>query len=105
MEEYKKGRIYLEGYRGRSCYLPHVQAADYFLREQTGIREISAFYLSEIKNVAQDSWIVRFFEADNGNMHSVHISLDKSAFKNYMSCNDDEKSDVDQYRLVKLESR
>lgn len=104
IEEYKKGQIYLEGYRGRSCYPSHVQAADYFLREERGIREISAFYLSEIESVAQDSWIVRFSEAYGGGMHSVHISLEKSAFKNYLSCNDDEKSDVDQYRLVKLES-
>lgn len=104
MEEYTKGRVYLEGYRGRSCYPPHVQAADYFLRTETGVREISAFHLSEIKNVAQDSWIVKFFDTDSGKIHLAHISLEKSAFKNYLSCKDDDKSDVDQYRLQKLES-
>ncbi len=42
--EYKQGRIDLGSYRGRSCYSPPVQAAEYFLRKETGVREISAFH-------------------------------------------------------------
>ncbi len=47
--EYKNGRIELGSYRGRSCYSAPAQAAEYFLRKETGISEISAFYLRGVK--------------------------------------------------------
>jgi hypothetical protein len=103
MEEYRQERIYLQRYRGRSCYTPHVQAADYFLRAGTEIKDISGFRLLKVQDINQDGWIVRFSETNNGKIHSVHISLQKSAFKNYLSCRDADKSDVDQYYLVKHE--
>lgn len=32
----QQGEVVLAGYRGRTCYAPAVQAADYFVRQQTG---------------------------------------------------------------------
>jgi len=100
IKEYQSQRIYLENYRGRSCYSNEVQAAEYFLRMQTGIKEISAFRLKETKNKDSDNSMIEFLSPTNGKTHLVHIQTDKNAISNYTSCKDNDKSLIAQYRLV-----
>lgn len=101
IREYRNGKIYnLEKYRGRSCYDSYVQASDYFLRSQTEARDISRFGVSEVQGVSRHSSAVRFSEEEDKRVHSVYVSVEKPAFKNYLSCGDDEKSDVDRYYLI-----
>ncbi|HZX14803.1 MAG TPA: hypothetical protein VFF49_10450 [Thermodesulfobacteriota bacterium] len=47
--ECRNQHINLENYRGGYCYSKEVQAAEYFLRIQIEIKEISAFRLKEAK--------------------------------------------------------
>jgi hypothetical protein len=93
-------RIDLEHYRGRSCYSKDVQAAEYFLRKKTGIKEISAFRFINSKNPDKESNFVEFISESDEKRHHVHINKDKEAFMNYTSCKDQEKSPVAQYRLI-----
>jgi hypothetical protein len=92
--------IKLENYRGRSCYSKDVQAAEYFLRAKTGIKEISAFRFSNLKNPYKENYFVEFISESDKNTHCVHVKKDKEAFMNFTSCKDQEKSPVAQYRLI-----
>jgi hypothetical protein len=100
INEYQGQLISIENYRGRSCYSPETQAAEYFLRLHTGIREIHGFHLKKIKRVDKEVWIIEFISESNGKTHRVHIERDSTALKNYTSCKDEDKSPIAQYRLI-----
>jgi len=99
IKEYQSQRIYLENYRGRSCYSNEAQAAEYFLRMKTGTKEISAFRIKKTKKDGDNSTI-EFLSLTNGKTHIIHIQTDKNAISSYTSCKDKDKSPVAQYRLV-----
>lgn len=100
IDDSRKQNIYLGNYRGRSCYVKDVQAADYFLRTNTGINSISAFRLKEVRTPDKESSFVGFLSQNEGKTYLVHIKKDRSALMNYTSCKDKEKSSVAQYKLI-----
>jgi hypothetical protein len=97
--EYKKGRIVLESYRGRSCYSPPVQAAEYFLRKETGVRDLSAFYL---KGVMENNGTIKveFYVGESEKIFRVNIRRLDSALRILKSCGDEERSFAPQFRLL-----
>jgi hypothetical protein len=97
--EYKQGRIDLGSYRGRSCYSAPVQAAEYFLRRETGVRDISAFYLKDAKE--ENGVInVEFFGSEGENIFRVNIRRLDNALRVLKSCGDNERSFIPQYGLL-----
>ncbi|MBI4228463.1 MAG: hypothetical protein HY693_01950 [Deltaproteobacteria bacterium] len=100
LNEYQKQLINLENYRGCSSYSKDVQAAEYFLRKMTGKAEILAYQFREADNKDKENSIFEFISISGSKHHLVHIQKDKSAFMNYTSCGDDEKSPVTQYGLI-----
>ena len=92
--------INVENYRGRSSYSKDVQAAEYFLRTKTGIKEISAFRLISLNNLDKENSVIEFISDSDEKTHHFHIKKDKAALINYTSCKDQEKSPVAQYRLI-----
>ncbi len=99
IKEYQSQRIYLENYRGRSCYNNETQAAEYFLRMQTGIKDISAFRIKKTKKDGDNS-IIEFLSLINGKTYLVHIQIDENAISSYTSCKDKDKSTIAQYKLI-----
>lgn len=99
--EYKNGRIDLESYRGRSCYSAPLQAAEYFLRKETGIREISAFYLRDAKE--KDGEIrAEFLSEPDEKIFEVRLRRLDNAFKILKSCGDKERSYAPLYRILSI---
>lgn len=90
-------------YRGRSCYSKEVQAAEYFLRAKTGIKEISPFRFISLRNLDKENSRIEFISESDGKAHCVEIRKNKEAFMNYTSCKDQEKSRVAQYSLIDYE--
>jgi len=99
VEETRRGRIVLGKYRGRSCYGFLVQAAEYFLRVQTGIMELSAFRLLETHRAAENSWRVLFFCVVDEKTHLLQLSRETAESRNYLTCKAEQASNVVQYRL------
>ncbi|HYN89551.1 MAG TPA: sucrase ferredoxin [Ardenticatenaceae bacterium] len=99
-ESYGDDRLYLEKYRGRSCYRFAVQAAEYFLRQETGIMALSAFRLLDTRRLEPDRYLVHFFELASGVTHAIHIAAVKSEFRNFLTCKRNVWSNVPQYRLI-----
>jgi len=99
--EYKNGGIELGSYRGRSCYSAPAQAAEYFLRKETGIREITAFYLQGMK-VENEEIQVDFQSAHDEKIFNVKLRRLDTAFKILKSCGDKERSFIPQYILLNI---
>lgn len=98
--DYKNGHINLKKYRGRSCYSPDAQAAEYFLRVNTSISKISGFRLKEIRKTDEDNSIVGFISETDKRVHLIEIQRNPHALENYTSCKDENKSPIAQYRLI-----
>lgn len=98
MKQYEDGKVHLPGYRGRSCHSNETQAAEYYLRKETGITEISEFLLKNSKKNDKKS-LIKFLSQSDHMMHKVKIRQDKNAIKIIKSC-EDKSSFIPQYRLL-----
>ena len=84
------GKILIDHYRGRACYPPEVQAAEFHLRSQTGIDAEYAYHLLESISTQQDLWKVTF-RTNTGSIYQVQLSAELSEYAIIESCNMPEK--------------
>lgn len=98
IDEFEHGKINLSSYRGRSCHAYEVQAAEYYLRKETGITGITGFIF---KNLKEDDkkYVVRFLSPPDNGTHKVRIRQDKSALKIIKSCGEN-PSYIPQFRQL-----
>jgi hypothetical protein len=98
------GNLMLDKYRGRTCFDSQVQAADYYLRQQTSITEIEAYRLAGVQVLKGDRWRVEFHSPSNGKVYQVTIFAELSEFQTYTSCSEEESTRVLQYRLAGIQT-
>ena len=92
------GYIYLEKFRGRSCYGFSVQAADYFARMASGLQQLGAFTIGDVSRL--DGLIrVRLRETAADRDHLVELVRDSEALRNYLTCSAEVEHDIPQYAL------
>lgn len=100
VEAYQRGELLLEHYRGRACYPPAVQAAEYYLRRQSGIVGLDAFHLLEVKEGVRGNWTIQFKFGNSGSIHRLTIAEVISDQEYYPSCRQDKTSHVTEYQLL-----
>ena len=100
IEDYERRQLSLDGYRGRACYSYAVQAAEFFIRTQTGIRAFDELRYRRHDRTGDRSWRVIFSETGaSGRLHVAHIAARPSDFHNYITCQSAEERPVIQYVL------
>lgn len=99
VEACKSEQIYLERYRGRSCYSFAVQAAEYFIREQIGDMQIDALLLQSASRDRQGRWHVTFTCTRDGQRHAVEVSSVRMGVRNFLVCKAQEESELTRYEL------
>jgi len=97
--EYEGRRLVLEGYRGRASYSYPVQAAEFFIRAETGLAALDELRYLRHERTGEKSWLIGFLEADAGRIHEAHIAAQTSEFHNYITCQSAEEKRVVQYAL------
>lgn len=97
--EYNRRRLVLDGYRGRACYPYPVQAAEFFVRKNSGITGIDDLRYREHEQRGENTWRVRFDTLHDGGVHEVNVISRASEFKNYITCHSTEERRVVQYLL------
>ncbi|HZH30104.1 MAG TPA: sucrase ferredoxin [Pyrinomonadaceae bacterium] len=127
--QYERRQLLLEGYRGRACYSYAVQAAEFFVRTETGLAALDGLRYRRHERTGDRSWRVTFIEetgartaietgietgAGTGNetgvgtntgtgaghtIHEADIAARASDFHNYITCQSDEERPVVQYVL------
>jgi hypothetical protein len=70
----EQNEIVLDFYRGRTCYTEVQQAADYYVRQQTGCLALDVFQFQQTTQVG-DTWQVVFLEKENGRTHTLTIRM------------------------------
>lgn len=90
IDAYSNRSIIPEYYRGRACYTPAQQAAEYYLRSHTGILGIDDIHLVETLELDADHWSL-VFENSQGEKYYLRIYRELSDFDIFDSCNTPEK--------------
>ncbi len=98
--EYAQRRLAFEGYRGRACYAYPVQSADFFIRRESGFRELDALRYLRHERLDERNWRVVFIETGTaGRLHEAHVAARPSEFQHYITCDATEERRVIQYAL------
>ncbi len=96
-------KVYLPGLRGRLCYPEAVQAADYYLRQQTGEMALDAFHLHSEQEIEPGQWCVSFVSHKDEHMYTFQVKAEKTETRVYESCKLDKQTQVTKYILVSQE--
>jgi len=96
---YRSGRVLTEGFRGRACYSHHTQAAEAFVREESGTAGVEELHFLSAHPEGADAWHVRFEERANSRVHEAHVVRRASDFRNPITCHSAEPKSVTQFHL------
>lgn len=95
------GQIWLPGYRGRSGYRRAVQAAEYFLRRESGVLGFGAFKPVGNPQIAGNTVAVVFEARVDGSKHRIEYMTLPSVWQQRLTCHSCEESGVKQHRLLR----
>lgn len=103
ISSYDKNRIYLKTFRGRACFSRYVQVGECFVREKTGLMDLSALEFIDQDQIAERTWRVRFISGDDHRIHKVTFAREESHFTQYPTCRAESEEKVNQYYLLTYE--
>jgi hypothetical protein len=83
LEDYRAGRIWLDGYRGRAFHTFPVQAAERLVREETGLVGIDEVAFEGLERVGE-GWSVRL--GAGGEVHEIEVVSELSDEPVYLTC-------------------
>jgi hypothetical protein len=100
VERSERGEIDIQHYRGRCCYPRVVQAAEYFLRAETGQFAIAEFEYVDRCPSADNTWTVRFRSTREHSVHRIDLKVVPAGIIERLTCTTDHASPVPQYELL-----
>jgi hypothetical protein len=95
---YQNNTLLLDHYRGCVAYDAPAQAAEAFLRRQTGEYTLDAFRLISLQLQSENHWLVQFDDVD-GAQHRLHVRAEPSTFTVYESTRNADPNVVTQYSV------
>jgi hypothetical protein len=95
------GQLYLSRLRGRSCYADLIQAADWFLRQETGQRARDAYRLLDVQTTADNVSMVRFSEPTTATIHRLTLQI--AAVTRPVSCSPAKSKSVPHFELISIQ--
>jgi hypothetical protein len=98
-EAYRAGRVPAEEFRGRACYSHFIQAAEAFVREETGLAGVEALRFIAAEPADAGAWRVRFAERGARRLHEALVARRMSDFSNPITCHAHEPTPVPQFAL------
>jgi len=69
----QNGQVHLPNLRGCTIYLPPAQAADLYLRSQTGERALTAFGLCQTESRDSSTWQIVFKRRSDGKVYRLNV--------------------------------
>ena len=102
IEEYRAGRLVLDKFRGRACYSHPVQAAEFFVRCETGIVGVDELRYVGTERVDDKRWRIRFHHSKTEASYEADVKTRMSEFQNFITCDAKEEKAVHQFVLDKM---
>ena len=98
---YRAGRIDLEHYRGRPAYPFAVQAAEWFLRRESGIDAVDALEL--VRHAAAGELHEAQFAVGGRSRHLVKVRVLRDTLPVLLTCQSSDPASPPRYELVRIE--
>jgi hypothetical protein len=98
----QRGELALDHFRGRASYAEPLQAAEYYLRHETGMVDLGAFYLCAAEQISEQQWRVVFGSAGSPARYELEILRQASDETFFSSCRQDKLSSLVTHRLLSL---
>ena len=105
VEEYARGRVVLDKYRGRSCYAYAAQAAEFFVRTATGLGGLDALSYAGGERLGENRWRVSFSEEGTGMIYEARVACRESEFQTFVTCHAAQTKRVAQFFLEDLSAK
>lgn len=86
LQAQQRSQLYLKKYRGRNFYTPEQQAAEYYLRAQTGNYELDAFSLSTQYQKQNNEHTVTFKQTAPQELHQITVTHSLQEIESASSC-------------------
>lgn len=99
VSQYSQQTVSLNNYRGRCCYPSPIQAAEFFLRSESGLSGINDVRYLDYVPITGNHWLVRFLSLKGGQIYEVYLKSQLSEFQNPLTCQAREEKHVVQYSL------
>jgi hypothetical protein len=99
MDEYRRRRLVLSEYRGRACYSFPVQAAEFFVRRETGLLGLDELRYLDQERLGETLWRVRFMTSAGSFVHQAQVASTFSEFQTFITCQSTEAKSITQYQL------
>jgi hypothetical protein len=96
VQQTASGHIVLANYRGRCCYTRPIQAAEYFVRRESGRTALSEFRLA-----AKSASGAVFESTVDGTRHHVEIAANHGRITDLVTCTAEAPTPITQYELVR----
>jgi hypothetical protein len=97
VSDYRKQKLFLEKLRGRTCYARPIQAAEVFVRQQSGLNGLNDLKFLDYEVVKPNYFRVRFLSQNEAEIHELYLTSQLSEFQNRMTCHSEEEKKVVQY--------
>jgi hypothetical protein len=99
ISQYNQQTLSLNNYRGRCCYPSPIQAAEFFLRSESGLSGINDVRFLDYVPITGNHWLVRFLSQQAGRTYEIQLKSRLSEFQNPLTCQSGEAKRVVQYSL------
>ena len=99
LEADRESRIFLPNLRGRVSDRPVVQAAEYYLRQQSAAYGINDYRLLDAQELSPGEWSVRFAAQPEDNITQVLVHVSLTEARIYESCTFDKSTKVLSYEF------
>ncbi len=100
IRSYKNGQVNLHHYRGRVCYENHLQAAEHFWREQSGVLDLPGLNIESENKITDDQWEVSVRDIGNAKPESIKLVRRKSDFNIPITCTKKKESPIFSFHRV-----
>jgi hypothetical protein len=99
IKQYGQQTVSLNNYRGRCCYPSPIQAAEFFLRSESGLCGLNDLRFLDYVPITGNHWLVRFLSHADGRTYEIYLKSQVSEFQNPLTCQSGEAKRVVQYSL------
>lgn len=87
--------------RGRTYYVPEVQAADYFLRQATGLKNLTGIALKSVEPLGDDRSRISFHAPDD-QIRQIVVQRQEMEEAQWVSCSAPKTKPIIHYQLIDI---
>jgi len=100
VQAYRRNQVVLHHYRGRVCYPNHIQAAEHFWREQTGVLDLPGLRIEAVDENGPDRWAVTIGALDSSRSICIQVARRESDYVIPVSCSGSKEARLTSYHRV-----